>query len=931
MSLNYSNLITPEKSYSCNNRLMAVDLDDSLYNPLIEVIDKLNFIGNYIQNNENIWSSNSEGQSEVGDTLQFPLDAINTLGSTSGNKILYYNNSNTWTYKDYKELQYPLSELYNLPADQSLDLSETKYVLVYDQETLNDRGWKFLPYNTGTGSGLTLGKVAYSLNIVDNPSNDVKQILVWDSDGNNNWGWRIENYSPTSPTTGLTWDDLINVGSNKINKSHLPALTWWGNGIPTDSNNSIEGNLQGNIEWIKFETGSGTNYKSVYLGIDSNGNLRVSKSENGNDGATGANFYATGGVSALGNSSSGGGGGGDVTPGETSLKALLNNVNDLGTNYANPSTGYTIVYDNGSWIDRKLDLSELGNVSINSVSNNDVLTYNGTNWVNSPAQSVVSSLEQLSDVEDDVSNIKVQNVIEPSGSVQSYSYPLTLLVGSTSDTSSNIYNSEVTWKQYVFQLETDSTAAHQISGGSLTSNMGIVTRLNFGQAGSPMNNYRFPTYITGVRQQSSDMTRYHITGAKHIKGKTINNNSQTWNLDYDETFCSDKVYIINGELYSNANKVLTTNSTLSSSNLNNNSVTFNGASASLGSSGTITPELVIDGNTIKSKVGNQTSTGITVPFATTAGTADKAKSVVDNYGIGLTKYAWGQKYLNNGEFLEPTDSITVTIPNSRSQDDGNNHNGIIIKRGSQSTNFYFDAVSTTNSVIRMVGDNIIDYVKGVSNSGLIIGYGSRPTISTTLSGKDVSLQVYDPDPASITEQNPNPGKDVIKLTTGFQTYLPQATQASSGLRIGDAILYWDNSNNNNSLALVKSDGTPCNFYATGGVSALGFSNGTSSMDAMTFGNLTVNSHLTLGTYATVNKLVMDGNISMHENKLMFETSNETESSITTYYEGGLDGIIINSDHDIVLNADNNYYIMDGSDVYRFNIGAAQTAGILTQM
>ena len=549
--MTYTTLDPINNNFICNQPLHRDDFN-YIIKGINDLIDKTNTIGTYIQNNEDRWSS--EGQSEGGDTLEFPLSAINGLQTSSTNKILYYNNDGNWEYKDYKELKFPLSELYDFLTSDNLD--GTKWVLVYDQESSNGRGWKFLPYNTGTGSGLTLGKIAYDLNTVNNPNTNVKQILVWDNDGNGTWKWQIENYTSTSPTTGLTWTDLTNPGSNKIDKSHMPSLTWWGHGIPSNSNTTINGNLEGNIEYIKFEVGTGSNYKSVYLGIDSDGNLRVSKSSNGNDGSSGANFYATGGVSALGNSSSSGGGG---TPGETSLKSLLNNVNDLGTNYSNPSTGYTIVYDDGSWVDRKLNLSELDDVLINDVSDNNVLTYNNGHWVNSPAQSVVSSLGQLSDVDDTVSDIKAQNVIQPSGSIQSYSYPLTLLVGSTSETSSNIYNSEVEWKQYVFQLETDSSAAHQIDGGSLTSNMGIVTRLNFGQAGSPMNNYRFPTYITGVRQQSSDMTRYHITGAKHIKGKTINNNSQTWNLDYDETFCSDKVYIINDELYSNAYKVLTTN------------------------------------------------------------------------------------------------------------------------------------------------------------------------------------------------------------------------------------------------------------------------------------------------------------------------------------------------------------------------------------
>lgn len=840
--IDYENIKNPTKKYDCEQTLLKSDLDTSLYNPLIEVIGKLNLIGNYIKNNEDSWSS--EGSSKGGDTLEFPLSAINGLQTSSTNKILYYNNDGDWEYKDYKELKFPLSELYDLTSN---NLDGTKWVLVYDQESSNGRGWKFLPYNTGTGSGLTPGKVAYNLNTVNNPDSNVKQILVWDNDGNGTYKWKVENYNSSS-SGGLTWNDLINQGNEKIHSSHLPS-SWWGRTI---SNNIVEGNLSGNIQYIKFDSGGHT----VYLGLDSEGNLRVSKSENGNDGSSGANFYATGGVSALGNSSSSGGGG---TPGETSLKSLLNNVNDLGTNYATPSTGYTIVYNGSNWVDRKLNLSELGDVLINNVSNNDVLTYNGINWINSPAQSTVSSLGQLNDVDDTVSDIKAQNVIQPSGSIQSYSYPLTLLVGSTSETSSNIYDSEVEWKQYVFQLETDSSAAHYIDGESLTSNMGIVTRLNFGQAGSPMNNYRFPTYITGVRQQNSDMTRYHITGAKHIKGKTINNNNQIWNLDYDETFCSDKVYIINDELYSNSFKVLTTDSTLSSSKLNNNSVTFNGASVSLGSIGTITPELVIDGNTIKSKVGNQTSGGITIPFATNATYATQfaAKRTLwgnDDYGYNSIGYQ---------------ESSTINLAALRNVHDIVFGDGTIFPSIRYKTSygdlnvFQLDK----NEKKREVDGQLVSYNPKQYNNVLEIGWGSATTTGTCtrIWGSEITFA-------------PKGNETVaLDLTASGQTYLPLATAAATGLRIGNAVLYWDNNSKALALQSYNDQGqlTTGSFYATGGVSALGFSNGVSSIDAMTFGNLTITDSIDVA-----NKIIFDSD---YENDVYIKsTSSQLHLSSLDY-------------------------------------------------
>ena len=66
--------------------------------------------------------------------------------------------------------------------------------------------------------------------------------------------------------------------------------------------------------------------------------------------------------------------------------------------------------------------------------------------------------------------------------------------------------------------------------------------------------------------------------------------------------------------------------------------------------------------------------------------------------------------------------------------------------------------------------------------------------------------------------------------------------ASVGVRIGSALLSWDS--NNNALKIQKIDGTAANFYATGGVSALGMSAGASSIDAMTFGYVTITNRLT---------------------------------------------------------------------------------------
>lgn len=57
------------------------------------------------------------------------------------------------------------------------------------------------------------------------------------------------------------------------------------------------------------------------------------------------------------------------------------------------------------------------------------------------------------------------------------------------------------------------------------------------------------------------------------------------------------------------------------------------------------------------------------------------------------------------------------------------------------------------------------------------------------------------------------------------------------------MLVWDSGNN--ALKAIKADGTSANFYATGGVSALGMSAGVSQVDSMTFNHLSVKNSMTL--------------------------------------------------------------------------------------
>ena len=81
--------------------------------------------------------------------------------------------------------------------------------------------------------------------------------------------------------------------------------------------------------------------------------------------------------------------------------------------------------------------------------------------------------------------------------------------------------------------------------------------------------------------------------------------------------------------------------------------------------------------------------------------------------------------------------------------------------------------------------------------------------------------------------------------------------ADNGVRIGDAVLKWDSTNN--ALYVQRSDGSAVNLYATGGVSALGMSAGTSSVDAMTFNYVTINNRLRVKGSGSTHSIYGDSN------------------------------------------------------------------------
>ena len=120
--------------------------------------------------------------------------------------------------------------------------------------------------------------------------------------------------------------------------------------------------------------------------------------------------------------------------------------------------------------------------------------------------------------------------------------------------------------------------------------------------------------------------------------------------------------------------------------------------------------------------------------------------------------------------------------------------------------------------------------------------------------------------------------------------------ADNGVRIGNAVLKWDSTNN--ALYVQRSDGSAVNLYATGGISALGMSAGTSSVNAMTFNYVTINSRLTLpssivaGTSPTITRQSGDSDCVY----LFFDNATSKISSYSYYYNQYDNVGLYGSDH-----------------------------------
>ena len=143
---------------------------------------------------------------------------------------------------------------------------------------------------------------------------------------------------------------------------------------------------------------------------------------------------------------------------------------------------------------------------------------------------------------------------------------------------------------------------------------------------------------------------------------------------------------------------------------------------------------------------------------------------------------------------------------------------------------------------------------------------------------------------------------------------------SGYLRIGDGVLMWDATNN--AIKVQKNDGTAANFYALGGISALGFSSGggTATIDRINIGN--ANQYVGKGNISGTDILNIVSNTTIMLSATNGVAVNGNLSSFTGTWLIGTIGGDDNSARFSRLYLDNSRYLYVNNGVLYFYNGSA---------
>ena len=545
----------------------------------------------------------------------------------------------------------------------------------------------------------------------------------------------------------------------------------------------------------------------------------------GRDGATAANFYATGGVSALGYSPGGGGGGG-----VSSLTDLLDVA------LSNPSNGQALCYDTSlspaKWVNKTL--------------------FTGMSYSNS------------------ILSITIGGVTKTA----------TIQSGSTSLDWSNITN-------------------------------------------KPDTATRWPSF-SEVSSKPTTLSGYGITDA-YISGGTIylGSNSITPLTSFTETDPTVPSWAKQPTKPSYSFSELTSHPTTLSGYGITDAVSSSTTWWGMGiSSGTVKGGICNASFVEFSEIGANAGHGGYIDFHFNGSSSDYTSRIIES--------ASGTLSINYGMFVRGN---TTYIGNSLAAMD-------------QSYRLHVDGASYISNTAYFGGQVMQDggyflmhcMDGGSAAYGLMIeglaqtGNEIRSTFGFHPAGRNISYSDGSYDMAVLSIRYNLSTHDRYVIINDYMNVGDHVTITSNNgyIQIGDGRLVWDATNN--ALKVIKSDGTAANLYTTGGVSALGMSAGVSSIDAMTFGYLKVNSRLILpsvivaGTSATITKYVNDSDCIYLFNESATSKINSETYSFTQYDNVGIHGTDYNYGETWWIDPDgcalfqrlylsNNVYIFtDGSNI-----------------
>ena len=641
-----------------------------------------------------------------------------------------------------------------------------KYIQAHEDSWATGGGGEGDGTSSITGTLLLNG-----LNGKDNPSLD-DQILHWSS--NTGWGYITTPTGGSGTGGGVTWQQLDTNTSEQINASHLSnALSnyvakvnmagtnavyeWWGNKFPATPSNGVY-KINGAIEFsngvrIAPEEGNHT--------------LKIEAWDNSSNPA---HIYATGGVSALGNSSSGGSGGGGEGEG-TPLNNLLGHINSNDyygtTSTVSPSTGDTIIYNGTKWKVGSIDLEDLlGTAPAQFVASKILAKDSGDNykWIDASGIGGSTSITNLWKVGDVGTDSGYTNTPIVDGHILQYGNSKwnNVAFGINAGTANSILSS--------ITLGGNTYSLPQANGNA----MGIV------KAGDGLSASSGTMSLTAATTSTLGGIRIGYTQNGKNYPVALSDNKAYVNVPWENTVYSHPTYT-------------------AQSSLKLYRITVDNL-------GHVASTAVADKYDIANVLEGHTSVEISI-----TGSAAKLNESIGSRSI------WGQTYWNEGLPQNVQGDLIVE------KDTTTNNESIKLSP---------NTLNVENPKIYMLGRNILEYERSKNNVSvdtLAIGFGAEGNnlTHTNIIGKNIEL-----------------------TSTVGNVYIPNASTLAKGLRIGDAVLYWDSQNN--SLAVKKYDDSACNFYAFGGVSALGMSSGIGTIPTMTFGNLTITDSIDVA-----NKIIFD--------------------------------------------------------------------------